>query len=514
VDVINLQNQKRRRNFGWLGLALFLFLAAGTSFVVWNGNFRTVSGIADLQQTTASGMNAGDNQSTLDNAQANSASDSEDPFLNNENTLASSEADKKYLQDDAGISANRVHSENESSEFKNSSQAQSVKDKSKPKTDQSSAARNTLSRPNETTPRQAGRNGKNTTASQGSDRSHQIQSGVEKTSSDLVTQSPINNVTLRDALAASMNGNMEQVYATTGLTANQLGASQNMVMASLDKQAASMMGRYSQMAITTQIKVLGIERRADPKTDCPTFGKIGLSYLVGVHGGASYPFSKWSSTEEGADLKQLRQDSEQSLVAGNMGVDFIIRHRSGLEFTTGLQRTSLLERMELVRTVTSTETEYGIQAISINPLGDTTFIMGDVPVTTTTMERKRFYNKYTFIEIPLMIGFHKEIENWRVGGEVGVVAGFLTKTEGKVLDINEDFSDLSAQNDAVSGSKFGMSYYFGATVAYMYESGIELGLSPNVRIAPKDFGAADYPVRKKYLLAGANISLRYRFGGK
>jgi hypothetical protein len=287
-----------------------------------------------------------------------------------------------------------------------------------------------------------------------------------------------------------------------------------MLTASLESNSSSVLSNHSLMTEVTQIKVLEVERRNTPDTDCPRFGKIGMSYLIGVHGGATYPIKSMTSTDDGDELLALRDETEKSLVAGNMGIDFVIRHRSGIEFTTGLQSMTLLERLDLERTVTTTEYEYGIQAISINPLGDTTFIYGDVPITTTKQERKRFYNKYKFIEVPILFGFNKEIGNWRVGGEAGVVAGWLTKTEGQILDSNEEFEALNSDNGAVAGKSFGMSYHFGATVAHIYESGVELGFSPHVRFAPQDFGTAEYPVRKKYTMVGMNVSVRYRFGGR
>jgi hypothetical protein len=288
----------------------------------------------------------------------------------------------------------------------------------------------------------------------------------------------------------------------------------NMLMASLQTQTSMMLKDYSLVSNTQFLNSKMYERKS-PATDCPDFGSSsGLSFMIGVHGGASYPFRSMTSTETGNELMMLRDTTEQSLVSGNYGIDLMMRHKSGFEFRTGVQSMTMLEKLDLRRTVTDTRTETGIIAISINPMGDTVYISGDVPITTTTTERKRYYNKYRFVEIPVIIGYSAEIKNWRVGGEVGVIPGFLTKTEGKILDANAEFSDLDGSNPAVSGSNFSLGYYFGANVAHLYESGVELGFHPHVRFSPTDLSAADYPVRTRYLMVGMDISVRYRFGGK
>lgn len=328
-------------------------------------------------------------------------------------------------------------------------------------------------------------------------------------SASFTTFRPVHDVYLEENVSRG-----EGDPGTTNSWGKQGAHGRPVLTASVHTTSAMLMQAYSRVETASSLAAMNnYQREARPSTDCPEFGKAaGLSFLIGVHGGVAYPFRKLSSTAEGESLKALREDTEKCLVTGNMGVDFKMRHKSGIEIGTGLQYNTLLERLDITRTIETTEMEYGIQAISINPMGDTVYIMGDIPVTTTTTERKRFYNRYRFIEIPVLFGYSAVVNNLRLGGEAGIIAGILTKTDGMILDADEMFTDLNSDNAAVSGSRFAMSYYFGASVSYLYESGIELGFHPHLRFMPSDFGAADYPVRSKYFMVGGNVSIRYRFG--
>lgn len=296
----------------------------------------------------------------------------------------------------------------------------------------------------------------------------------------------------------------------TGRTAKRNGIqSTEVLMASVSAKSSVMLSNHNQ---TIQSLIFAAYNRISPTTDCPSFKPKNFSFLLGVHGGVSYPLRNLSSKEDGSELATRRDETESTMVSGNIGIDLLVRHQIGLEFGLGIQYLSLLERFDLERTVTTTEMEFGVQAISVNPLGDTTYITGMVPVTTTRTEKKRFYNKYKFTEIPITIGYSHEVKNWRIGGEAAVILGILTKTEGKVLDENEEIVDLNADHPSVSGAKFGASYYFGASLVHQFDSGFEMGLHPHARISPTDYSTADYNVRSKYVHIGLNVSVRYRFG--
>ena len=281
------------------------------------------------------------------------------------------------------------------------------------------------------------------------------------------------------------------------------------LMASVATASSVMLSSHNQ---TIQSLSFAAYNKVSPKTECPSFKPKNFSFLLGVHGGVTYPLRNLSAKQDDGDLATRRDETESTMVSGNMGIDFLVRHRIGLEFGLGVQYLSMLQRFDLERTVTTTEMEFGVQAISVNPLGDTTYITGMVPVTTTRTEKKRFYNKYKFTEIPITFGYSHEVKNWRIGGEAAVILGILTKTEGKVLDENEEIVDLNADHPSVSGAKFGASYYFGASLVHQFDSGFEMGLHPHARISPTDYSAAEYSVRSKYVHVGLNVSVRYRLG--
>ncbi len=96
-------------------------------------------------------------------------------------------------------------------------------------------------------------------------------------------------------------------------------------------------------------------------------------------------------------MHDLRVESEKALYAYNYGIKSTLHHKSGIGVSIGLENMSFVEKMEYTGIDISIEMVEGVQAVGSNINRDTVIIIGDVPQTTTTKVKKRFYNKTHFL---------------------------------------------------------------------------------------------------------------------
>ena len=129
-----------------------------------------------------------------------------------------------------------------------------------------------------------------------------------------------------------------------------------------------------------------------------------LNFSFDIYGGVSYLNKNLSLKNSGTqDYLDLRNASEQPLIAYQFGGIFNLHFKHGLGLSVGLQRTSFIEKLNYSNTLVDVEMIEGVIAEGVNIFGDSVQVMGQIPQTTTTVIQKRFYNKYNFLELPIML---------------------------------------------------------------------------------------------------------------
>lgn len=236
--------------------------------------------------------------------------------------------------------------------------------------------------------------------------------------------------------------------------------------------------------------------------------KKDVRFAVGIYGGISYATRNLSANNSAAnDLLKLRDSSEKQLETTHAGLQFSMRHRSGFDLATGIQYTRAAERFNYNENITELDSIDGVLYYAVNPNNDTLAIMGTVPHTTITDIRKEYYNKYTMFDIPVLVGYFKEKDEWSFGAQAGIFANISLKTEGQFLSSATTSTDIKD----LFKSSVGLSYYVGASVNHKINENIEIGVSPYFRYFPKNFAKTNYGISQKYNLIGINARINYWF---
>jgi len=211
----------------------------------------------------------------------------------------------------------------------------------------------------------------------------------------------------------------------------------------------------------------------------------------------------------------IRRETESSLETIQLGLSLSLRHQSGFSFSSGLQQTTLVEKVLLDKTITEVKDIQGITLIKVNPSGGSTTILGLIPETTVTTIEKKLYVRYKLLEAPLILAWqtkNKYTTAWTFGIEGGIVPNIFLQTKGIIL--NENYEDVNIRIGQASYFKknIGLSYHVGFSVSRMFTKNIELSFKPTLRFFPNDFSAIGNPISQKYILVSGQLSTNYIFG--
>lgn len=269
---------------------------------------------------------------------------------------------------------------------------------------------------------------------------------------------------------------------------------------------------------TPQLDIPDLNKDLAEETTSPTppdkkgkrhpMDKKDLRFSFGAYGGISYANRNLSVNDIAAnDLLKIRESSEKQLETTHAGLQFSMRHQSGFDLATGIQYTRMVERFNYNQNITELDSIDGVLYYAVNPNNDTLAIMGTVPHTTITDIRKEYYNKYTMFDIPVIVGYYRENDEWAFGAQAGIFANISLKTEGQFLSSETTSTDMKD----LFKSSVGLSYHAGISVDRKLNKNIGIGISPYFRYFPKNFAKTDYGISQKYTLIGINARINYWF---
>lgn len=232
-----------------------------------------------------------------------------------------------------------------------------------------------------------------------------------------------------------------------------------------------------------------------------------LKFQAGLIAGGGLSARQLTAREPDAtNLLDLREETERSLEVVSLGFRLGAKHRTGLGFQTGLQLSRMAEHMEFADQLVRQDSVYGIQALAVNPYGDTTAIYGSVPLTTTTNIRKEYYNYYRFLDIPILLSYERQYGQWAFGAQAGVFLNLALKTKGQIFDVDYQGQDLAAQQPELFRSRVGLSYQLGLRAAYQIRPGWQLAVLPQLRWLPS-ISAEGYPLEQRHRWLGVQAGV-------
>lgn len=239
-----------------------------------------------------------------------------------------------------------------------------------------------------------------------------------------------------------------------------------------------------------------------------------FEFLVGLEGGIGYAFSSVGVLSDSLPLApdSRRNETETMLETSYMGIQIGAQHKSGLELLTGFGRTEVTERFDFADSVKRNFMVQHVDSIFLSVNGDTLSSLASYILTETTLYEKRIFNRYTFYDIPISLGFHRQVNhNWRIGARAGVLVNLALKTKGTIMTGLGEFADIKTDQADYYKSKIGLNYTGEVALGRRLGKHAWLTLSPFVRYTPQNLTVDTYNVSHKQLLVGGKLGLQFRF---
>ncbi len=197
-----------------------------------------------------------------------------------------------------------------------------------------------------------------------------------------------------------------------------------------------------------------------------------------------------------------RAASEKPLLSYSSGIRASVVFGSGLTFRTGIQFSTNKERFDFVKETLKITVERK------DPNGN---------VTTEIVEKvvmDKTYNKYRFVDIPIMLGYEKDLNDFVLSLNTGIGFNISSSQSGKIYqsDLKSFYSLNQADegNNAIYRNRAGISLLACIGLNYKLNQRTMLMLEPSVRYYLSSISDSNYPLQQKYFFGGVNVGLRYR----
>ena len=236
--------------------------------------------------------------------------------------------------------------------------------------------------------------------------------------------------------------------------------------------------------------------------------RLGLGLRAGISNSAT---TLSANGDVNMSIAALRNQSETNLETIDLGIDILVKHKSGFYVSTGIDYLRAARKFEFNNVIEDTDSIQGITAIFVNPITmDSTFQEGLVTETTTTSRRKETYNNLHLINIPLNLGVTLNHERWIFGIQGGAMLNVFLNHKGEIHDSESTFYDLGEDNNNWFKDNLGVSYQGAAFVGYNFSDNFQIIGGPSFR-SPVVISEDINPVKQSFVGVGLQLSARYWF---
>jgi hypothetical protein len=200
-----------------------------------------------------------------------------------------------------------------------------------------------------------------------------------------------------------------------------------------------------------------------------------------------------------------RAQSEQPILSYSVGARASFVFSNGLSVRGGLSYSNNSERFDFIKEIQKITTVIKDQN-------------GNV-IRTEVKENvimDKIYNRYTFVDIPLLVGYEKDLNDFVLSLNGGIGLNISATQSGKIYknDTNKmSFYQLESNgeaNEPIFRKNAGVSFIGSVGLNYKYNERVMLLLEPSARYYLHSLSDPDNPVSQKYLFLGLNVGLRYR----
>lgn len=184
--------------------------------------------------------------------------------------------------------------------------------------------------------------------------------------------------------------------------------------------------------------------------------------------------------------------------------------RGGISLSAGLEYQQIQNRLNREQTIIERITVYDEMAYYFLDSNNNRVYVADSVTTTRTFTRSvQAAKTHTLINLPLLLGYHNQIGNFRYGIVAGVNFHLQNEFTGKVLDPSGQIIDANTgTSTAVYRTSMDLSFMGGLDFGYMTNDWLEIYLSPRFRYQPGSWLNANHPLESTIQLVGLQAGLR------
>ena len=237
-----------------------------------------------------------------------------------------------------------------------------------------------------------------------------------------------------------------------------------------------------------------------------------LRFGIGLRGGIGLSNTELSANSEDGRERFLafRDSSETNLETIDLGIDLLLKHKSGFYLSTGLDYVRSARKLEINTEIIREDSTLGISSISIHPITlDTTSQEGFVSETSISIRNKETYNNIHMLNIPIQLGISKNYKRWEFGIQAGALLNIAIRQKGELL-IGENlaFYDLSVDGENWFRDNLDLRFQGTILVGYNFTDQFQIVGGPSFR-SKLSIHTDSNPVQQTQTGIGLQVAARY-----
>lgn len=183
--------------------------------------------------------------------------------------------------------------------------------------------------------------------------------------------------------------------------------------------------------------------------------------------------------------------------------------KSGFYVNAGFRYNRLSERFDFVQqiSVDSTSTsEETIVSLFVDSARDTMATSGFITGSNVSEKIYKTYNSYSTLNLPLGLGYRRELGRWMLGAEFGVAFNLALGFNGNVLDKAGEMVDRPIG----MRERLGVSWTGGLEIGYAMSDKWHVIIQPSYRTTPNFIIEAE-TINQRYRVLSMDLGIRYSF---
>lgn len=208
------------------------------------------------------------------------------------------------------------------------------------------------------------------------------------------------------------------------------------------------------------------------------------------------------------DYARQRNESEHGLEYLQAQMGFQYYFHTNWYIMSGVHLTRINEHFQAEHSYEELREVEHLSGMHVESSGDTTMLYSTSAETHRIHTSHSVYNSYTWLDIPIFLGYEQRLGAWTLGAEVGAYYNLRMRTGGYILHPSERVVPIA--ESGMYRSDIGMSFGAGLRLGYVLSDRSSIVLTPWLRHLPGDLLDTDL-MEHSYTLYGLQFGWLMRF---